>query len=475
MPRIRDLAIAAALLGAGGLLFAMSGFYSVAATREHWPPVRWFFDMALARSVQFHAAGIVAPNLDDARLVRKGAAHYEGNCAPCHGAPEAWRNPFSHQMMPEPPHLASPERWSDAQLFWIVKNGIKYTGMPAWAAQSRDDEVWAMAAFLRRLPGLTGADYHKLAFGSALARDRSEDEAQGGEGREGEAIAQRGAPAATASCARCHGSGSVPADPAFPRLDMQHEAVLYKALMAYREGDRASGIMRPVAALLSPEEMRAVARYYAGLRPPAPAADPGGSADGEVIAREGTPQGVPGCAFCHDADAPGEARPALAGQHAAYIAEQIEVFRSGARAKGDGIVMTAIARLLTPEQVDAVSRYYAGQKPQPRREVESVSRTEDSRTEDAATLSGPELFIRNGCGACHRIRGLDARGEVGPDLTHVGGRQSIAGGLLPTNPGTLAAWIVASQHLKPGNKMPSFENLEGAELTTLATYLAGLK
>ncbi|MCP8937524.1 c-type cytochrome [Alsobacter sp. SYSU M60028] len=471
MPRIRDLAIAAALLGAGGLLFAMSGFYSVAATREHWPPVRWFFDMALARSVQFHAAGIVAPNLDDARLVRKGAAHYEGNCAPCHGAPEAWRNPFSHQMMPEPPHLASTERWSDAQLFWIVKNGIKYTGMPAWAAQNRDDEVWAVVAFLRRLPGLTGSDYHRLAFGAAPARDGSD-----GAAREGEALAQRGAPAATASCARCHGTGEVPADPAFPRLDVQHEAVLYKALMAYREGERASGIMQPVAALLTPDEMRAVARYYAGLRATAPAtmdgnaAQPDGSSDGATLAREGTPQGVPGCAVCHDSGAPGEARPALDGQHAAYIAEQIEVFRSGARAKGDGIVMTAIARLLTPEQVGAVSRYYAGLKPRPHYEAEPAS-----RPEDAAALTGPELFIRNGCGACHRIRGLDARGEVGPDLTHVGSRQTIAGGLLPTNAGTLAAWIVASQHLKPGNKMPSFENLEGAELTTLATYLAGLK
>jgi cytochrome c oxidase subunit 2 len=88
---------------------------------------------------------------------------------------------------------------------------------------------------------------------------------------------------------------------------------------------------------------------------------------------------------------------------------------------------------------------------------------------------GRELFIRNGCGACHTIRGTPANGVIGPDLTHVGSRRSIAAGTFPTNVGTLAGWISSAQHLKPDNLMPSFGNLQGEELRAIAAYLESLK
>ena len=88
---------------------------------------------------------------------------------------------------------------------------------------------------------------------------------------------------------------------------------------------------------------------------------------------------------------------------------------------------------------------------------------------------GAELFISNGCGACHTVRGTEANGTIGPDLTHVGARRFIAAGLLPNNRGTLAGWIASAQHLKPGNRMPSFDNLAGRELRAVAAYLEGLK
>ncbi|MCT8999864.1 cytochrome c oxidase subunit II [Chelativorans intermedius] len=89
--------------------------------------------------------------------------------------------------------------------------------------------------------------------------------------------------------------------------------------------------------------------------------------------------------------------------------------------------------------------------------------------------SGQELFIANGCGACHTVRGTSARGEIGPDLTHVGGRLSIGAGTLPTNKGTLAGWVASTQHLKPEVFMPSFGNLEGKELRAIAAYLESLE
>lgn len=88
---------------------------------------------------------------------------------------------------------------------------------------------------------------------------------------------------------------------------------------------------------------------------------------------------------------------------------------------------------------------------------------------------GATLFHETGCGACHTVRGTPARGRAGPDLTHVGGRSTIAAGHLPTNAGTLAGWIAATQDLKPGNKMPAFNVLPGRDLRALGAYLATLR
>ena len=89
---------------------------------------------------------------------------------------------------------------------------------------------------------------------------------------------------------------------------------------------------------------------------------------------------------------------------------------------------------------------------------------------------GLAVFTAQGCGACHRIDGVaGADGRLGPDLTRVGARQSIAAGLLPGGVGNIAAWIASSQHLKPGNKMPSYDRLTGEELRAVAAYLESLK
>jgi cytochrome c oxidase subunit 2 len=88
---------------------------------------------------------------------------------------------------------------------------------------------------------------------------------------------------------------------------------------------------------------------------------------------------------------------------------------------------------------------------------------------------GKSLFAENGCGACHMIRGTEASGAVGPDLTHVGSRLTLAAASFPNNLGTLAGWISSAQHLKPGNRMPSFNRLTGVELRALASYLKSLE
>ena len=95
--------------------------------------------------------------------------------------------------------------------------------------------------------------------------------------------------------------------------------------------------------------------------------------------------------------------------------------------------------------------------------------------ETEAARRGLELFLANGCGGCHTIRGTEAEGDVGPDLTHVGSRLSIGAGLLPVTPATLREWIAAPEEIKPGVRMPAFGMLPDEEIALIADYLAGLE
>jgi cytochrome c oxidase subunit 2 len=94
---------------------------------------------------------------------------------------------------------------------------------------------------------------------------------------------------------------------------------------------------------------------------------------------------------------------------------------------------------------------------------------------DAVARRGRDVFTENGCGACHTIRGTEAAGIVGPDLTHVGSRHSLAAGTLPNDADAFARWIADNQHIEPDNLMPPFGALDPADLRALAFYLDGLE
>jgi cytochrome c oxidase subunit 2 len=88
---------------------------------------------------------------------------------------------------------------------------------------------------------------------------------------------------------------------------------------------------------------------------------------------------------------------------------------------------------------------------------------------------GARLFATFGCGGCHTIRGTAANGVIGPDLTHVGSRRSLAAATLPNDVEGFARWIRDNQHIKPGNRMPPYTVLSDDDLLALATYLDGLE
>jgi mono/diheme cytochrome c family protein len=152
---------------AGGFTFIYAGVYDVSATQPHWPITYWAMDTTRVQSVKARAAGIRPPPdlMDDANVVT-GTEHFAAHCASCHGAPGVPRGDIAQGLYPRPADLReSARRYTPGELFWILKNGIKMSGMPAWADHS-DEELWATVAFIEKLPGMSEADYAKLIMES---------------------------------------------------------------------------------------------------------------------------------------------------------------------------------------------------------------------------------------------------------------------------------------------------------------------
>jgi cytochrome c553 len=339
-------------LGLLGFLAVTSGLASVRARPGHWAITEAFLQYAKTRSVATHSLAVPPPpDLTDPALVMRGAGHFVTGCQPCHGGPGLHHPPIARAMMPPPPYL--PEEvpdWKPRELFYIVKHGLKMTGMPAWPSERRDDEVWATVAFLLALPGLDGDAYRDLAYGETLEVPP---------GTVPEMILE--------SCARCHGlDGNGRGTGAFPKLAGQRPAYLAAALAAYAGGKRHSGIMGPVAAGLDADTIRALARYYAeqpGASPAAPVPELAAAIErGGRIAAEGIPgEKIPACSHCHGPTATprNPYYPDLAGQYPDYLVLQLELFRKDLRGGSPyARLMRPIADKLDPEQARDVALYY---------------------------------------------------------------------------------------------------------------------
>ncbi len=356
------IALAALGLGLCAVLVVVSGIVPIAASSGHWGVTEWFLHFAMQRSVATHSVGVEAPPLDDSRLRMMGAGHYESGCRPCHGAPGNPAPVVPQQMTPHPPDLsARVKEYDDAELFYIVRHGVKFTGMPAWPAQKRGDEVWAMVAFLRELPKLDRQSYRWWVYGDARKSPARADQA----------------PAAVIElCARCHGvDGLGRGTGAFPRLANQRPEYLRASLRAYARGQRHSGIMQPIAAALDEESITDVVRWYASVPPVSGSeraadkrADAKDRARGARIARRGIPhRRIPACSHCHG---PGrkpyrDVYPKLTGQYVAYLEQQLRLFVGGQRG-GTAyaeIMHTVAAHGLESEEIRAVSRYYGSLPP----------------------------------------------------------------------------------------------------------------
>lgn len=331
-----------AVFGILGLLVAVLGLVPIAASSGHFAVTEWFLQFGKRRSVARHAPSLDPRELRAPWLVTKGAAHYDLGCRPCHASPGTERTRLVLAMMPPPPRLDQPSHWTPGEHFYIVKNGLKFTGMPAFPSQRRDDEVKAVVAFLEVLPGLDAERYERLARGD-------EPRVTG----------------VVARCAPCHGAdGLGRGSPAFPRLAGQKKVYLVAALEAYARGERHSGIMEPVAAALDPGQILALAEHYAALRGAAlPTSNDAAVERGREIAARGVPaRRVPSCADCHGPKPHriNDHYPLLAGQWEDYQVQELERFSAGDRGGSPySPLMERAAHSLTSQEMRDVAAFYA--------------------------------------------------------------------------------------------------------------------
>lgn len=113
------------------------------------------------RSIERRSRDIAVPNLDDPKLALKGAGQYAEMCMGCHLAPGMKESPTRQGLYPKPPKLAEREI-NPRRVFWVIKHGIKMTGMPAWGASHDDDTIWSLVAFLNQLPRLSPQQYKEM-------------------------------------------------------------------------------------------------------------------------------------------------------------------------------------------------------------------------------------------------------------------------------------------------------------------------
>ena len=118
----------------------------------------------MMHSIMKRTKNIEVPDLKDSTKYATGFRHYDEMCAICHGAPGIEESEFAEGLYPEPPEFTERANIPGAAGgYWIIKNGIKMTGMPAFSPTHSEEELWSIIAFLvNRLPGMTESEYKSM-------------------------------------------------------------------------------------------------------------------------------------------------------------------------------------------------------------------------------------------------------------------------------------------------------------------------
>ena len=161
-----------------------SGAYNMAATEKHWSITEEIIEWVRESSIEARSKNLEVPPLDNAELLLIGAVHYNAMCTTCHLAPGLKPTELSIGLYPQAPVFHLRESVDDPvkklehirEYFWVIKNGLKMTAMPAWGLSHDDNSIWAMAAFVVKMSHMTPEQYENLI---SSAKDHSHDHEHG--------------------------------------------------------------------------------------------------------------------------------------------------------------------------------------------------------------------------------------------------------------------------------------------------------
>ena len=146
-----------------GLIIMYSGDYNVSAMEPDAGIIHWVLETTSDRSVDVRSGDAKVPDLENPAMINAGLSHYKEMCAECHRAPGKDETELAKGLNPDPPNLYKwGYRMNPAKLFWVTKNGIKMTGMPAWGKTHSDDEIWTIVAAVKKLHDVTPAEYDSV-------------------------------------------------------------------------------------------------------------------------------------------------------------------------------------------------------------------------------------------------------------------------------------------------------------------------
>jgi mono/diheme cytochrome c family protein len=152
----------AVLAAVGAALFVESGFYNIGADEHHWKITLAVISQFRDRSIAARARIIDPKPVADLERIKDGAQHYAALCVGCHLAPGVNKSDIRTGLYPRPPNLPQEEVQDPQRAFWIIKHGIKMSGMPAWGKTLDDAAIWEVVAFVRKLPDMAPETYRQM-------------------------------------------------------------------------------------------------------------------------------------------------------------------------------------------------------------------------------------------------------------------------------------------------------------------------
>ncbi len=161
-------------------LFIWLGVFNVAATEKHWDATTSLLEVIRDRSISTRSRKLTVPDLTGSGRVARAAPNYDAMCAQCHLAPGVEKSELYEGLYPQPPVFYKRNQLSTRkphETFWVIKNGLKLTGMPAWGIYNSDEQIWDIVAFISSLENMTPEQYQKLAAAG------EHEHAKGGHGK----------------------------------------------------------------------------------------------------------------------------------------------------------------------------------------------------------------------------------------------------------------------------------------------------